>query len=278
MKKRILILLLIILLSNLLLGCNGEKEKIRINTLVMNELETRYDEEFEIKRTFYDDDRSKWVTEVYPKENNIKDKIFFAYVKSDPKERVVENYSSIKKSNLTTLYYKPIMKKIFKEKKIYFWGNMGIHIYNKKEREKLMILKSKNIDSFLKTIPNKMNINIFINIFEDVISTEEKKEKLIKEVWELFKYLKSQNLEWASITVNIYEEEFFKDKDIEHILKVSNWFSRGTREFDVTEYWKKNYAGLWIEEQDYYKIKRIEDIEKLLGYRKDYKKEKRESE
>ena len=271
MKKRILILLLIILLSNLLLGCNGEKEKIRINTLVMNELETRYDEEFEIKRTFYDDDRSKWVTEVYPKENNINEETFFVDVKKDPEERVVENYYFIKVTNLATIYYRPVIKKIFKEKKLYYLSSIGSYATEKLD-------KKKNINDILEKYSKESFITFKILIFEDVTSTEEKKEKLIKEVWELFTYLKSQNLEWASITVNIYEEEFFKDKDIEHILKVSNWFSRGTREFDVTEYWKKNYAGLWIEEQDYYKIKRIEDIEKLLGYRKDYKKEKRESE
>ncbi|BDU51242.1 hypothetical protein [Haliovirga abyssi] len=272
MKRRILLFILLLLVtSTLLTGCENKKEKARIKSLVMNELETRYDEKFEIRRIFYDGKRSKWVLEVYPKENNIDKETFFAFVKKDPKERVIENYSSIKEANLTTIYYKSIIKKIFKEKKLYFWGNMGIHIYDEK-REVLKILKRKKFDFFFENIPNKMHVNIFILIFEDVVSTKKKKEAFIKEVWELFKYLKNQNLEWASITINIYDEDFFKDKDIDHILKVSNWFSSWTSEFDVTEYWKKNYAGLRIEEQDYYKIKSIKDIEKLLGYRRNYKK------
>ena len=252
-------LLLIIFLSNLLLGCNGEKEKIRIKTLVMNELETRYEEEFEIKRMFYDQKRSKWVSEVYPKENNIDDETFFAYVKKDPKERGVENYYFMKVSNLTTIYYKPIIKKKFKGKKIYF--SCGIEEHTKKKLDKY---KYRTIKNLIEKNGKDVVVHFEIYIFEDVVSTEEKKEEFIKEVWELFKYLKSQNLKWASITINIYDEEFFGNKDVEHILKESNWFSSGTSEFDVFEYRRKKKYVLYIEEKDYKNIENIKDIKKRL--------------
>ncbi|BDU50628.1 hypothetical protein [Haliovirga abyssi] len=274
MKKKIIIFLILILG---ILGCKSiditnSKKKLalketRIRALVMNELEGRYNEKFEIRRTLYDKGRDKWKLEIYPLENNIDDETFVAYVKYG--KVVIENYSSIKKANLTTIYYRPIIKKIFKEKKLYFWANMGISIYDER-REKLKILKRKKFDSFFKTIPNKMFVNIFIYIFGDVTSTEAKKEAFIKEVWELFKYLKSQNLKWASITVNIYDEDFFKDKDIDHILKVSNWFSRGTSEFDVFKYRRKKKWVIWIEEKDYKQIKTIDGIRKKLLYEEGY--------
>ncbi|BDU51245.1 hypothetical protein [Haliovirga abyssi] len=259
MKRRILLFILLLLVtSTLLTGCENKKEKARIKSLVMNELETRYDEKFEIRRIFYDDKRSKWVLEVYPKENNIDDETFFAFVKKDPEERVIENYYTIKNSNLTKIYYRPIIKKMFKENKLRFWANVGIGETN------LDTDKIKKIETIFNKIPKITDVRIFIYIFEDVTSTKEKKEAFIKEVWELFKYLKSQNLEWASITVNIYDEDFFKDKDIDHILKVSNWFSSWTSEFDVTEYWKKQTYLLRIREKDYKNIKYIKEIKDKL--------------
>ncbi|BDU50634.1 hypothetical protein [Haliovirga abyssi] len=239
MKRKIIIFLILILG---ILGCksidltNSKKklalEETRIRALVMNELETRYDEKFEIRRIRYDKRRDKWKLEVYPLENNIDDETFIAYVKKDPKERVIANYYSMKISNLTTMYYRPIIKKIFREKKVYYWTGLG-NDTNKS------LKRIKNINKIIKEVPEKLSFHMEMLIFEDVVSTKEKKEAFIKEVWELFKYLKSQNLKWASITINIYDEDFFRDKDIDHILKVSNWFSRGTSEFDVTEYWKK---------------------------------------
>ncbi|BDU50626.1 hypothetical protein [Haliovirga abyssi] len=276
MKRKIIIFLILILG---ILGCksiditNSKKklalEETRIRALVMNELEGRYDEKFEIRRIRYDKRRDKWKLEVYPLENNIDDETFVAYVKKDPKERVIENYPSIKEANLTTIYYRPIIKKIFKEKKLYFWGNMGIHIYDEK-RDSLKILKRKKFDFFFNNISNKMHVNIQILIFEDVTSTEAKKEAFIKEVWELFKYLKSQNLEWASIRIKIYDKEFFRDKDIDHILKVSNWFSRGISEFDVFKYRRKQKYSIWVEEKEYYQIKSLDDMKKQFTVMKKY--------
>ncbi|BDU50632.1 hypothetical protein [Haliovirga abyssi] len=262
MKRKIIIFLILILG---VLGCksiditNSKKklalEETRIRALVMNELETRYDEKFEIRRTLYDKRRDKWKLEIYPLENNINDETFIAYVKYG--KIVLEDYYFMKVTDLATIYYKSTVNKIFKEKKIYYLSSIGSYA-----KEKLD--KKKKIYDILKKYSKESFITFKILIFEDVTSTEEKKEAFIKEVWELFKYLKSQNLKWASITINIYDEDFFKDKDTDHILKVSNWFSRGTSEFDVFKYRDKMIYNLIIWEQDYKRIKTLSDIRNEL--------------
>jgi len=271
--RKTAIRLIFLILMLLLLGCESidriderklDLEDKRIQTLVMKELETRYDEKFEIRRTLYDKRKYKWKLEVYPKENNIENEIFIVDVKKDPKERIVENYYSMKNYNLTTIYYRPIIKKIFKEKNLYFGGNIGTDI---------PVYRVKNIKKEMEVKPEKKKVNLFIYIFEDAVSTEVKKEKFIKEVWELFKYLKRQDLKCASIRIKIYDEEFFEDKDIEHILKVSSWFSTWTSEFDVFKYRRKQKYSMWVEEQEYDAINNIEDMKKqLIFMKKNYQK------
>jgi hypothetical protein len=209
--------------------------------LVMKELVERYDEKFEIRRTAYDKRKEKWMVEVYPLENNIKDETFVAQVTKY--DDVIENYYSIKNANLTTIYYTPIIKKIFKERKLYFWANM--------DSDK-PITKSKDIKREMEEKPEKTYVNMFISIYEDVTSTEEKKEAFLKEVWKLFKYLKSQNLKWASIRIKIFDSEFFKDKVID---KSSEY-----------RYYRKQKYSIWIEEKEYYEIDSFDDIKKQLNY------------
>ncbi|WP_243832434.1 hypothetical protein [Orenia marismortui] len=108
-------------------------------------------------------------------------------------------------------------------------------------------------------------VNIFIYIFEDVITDKEKKEEFLSNVMELLEYLRGQNLKWATIQISIYDEEFFKDKDMDHVLEVSGWFHNGTDEFDVWEYKEKLRYNLLIFKQKYKTIEEKRDIEELIN-------------
>jgi hypothetical protein len=249
-NNKIKILLIIVLIF---IGIKIVKEiKYRIdmkNTkeLVMKELVERYDETFEIKRTTYDKRKEKWMVEVYPLENNITDETFVAQVTKY--DDVIENYYIRKITNLTTIYYTPIIKKIFKETKLYFWTNLGN--YSDKKLDKI-----KSVNNILNDLPEKLSFHINMQVYEDVTSTEEKKEKFLKKVWKLFKYLKSQNLKWASIYIGIYNPDDLNEKEIE-IIKESGGL------YDI----EKEKFYIWIREKEYYEIKTFEDIKNQLESR-----------
>jgi hypothetical protein len=246
-NKKIKIFLLIILAVLGIKVIKDIKYKMDMKNakeLVMKELVERYDEKFEIRRTTYDKRKEKWMVEVYPLENNIKDETFVAQVTKY--DDVIENYYSIKNANLTTIYYQPIIKKIFKEEKLYF------RIGFRTQEANINIKKIKDVNSIFNKYSDKTMVVAKLSIYEDVTSKEEKKEEFLKEVWELFKYLKSQNLKWASIRIKIFDSEFFKDKVID---KSSEY-----------RYYRKQKYSIWIEEKEYYEIDSFDDIKKQLNY------------
>jgi NDP-sugar pyrophosphorylase family protein len=86
-------------------------------------------------------------------------------------------------------------------------------------RAKFKDSKIPTFEELLEYGPEDTYVNIFIYIFEDVITDEKRKKEFLSNVLELLEYLRGQNLKWAQIQVNIYDEEFFKDKDIEYLKR-----------------------------------------------------------
>lgn len=84
----------------------------------------------------------------------------------------------------------------------------------------------------------------------------------MEDVFKLVTFLKDQGVKEARIQIECYDEEFFKDKDIDHILKISENFSSGNGEFDTMEYKFKLRYVLIIEDRELLEINTIEDLEK----------------
>ena len=89
---------------------------------------------------------------------------------------------------------------------------------------------------------------------------------------ELLEYLRNQNLKWATLEVKIFDEDFFKNKDIDFILKESNYFHRGSTKlkYSALEYQSYEVYGLKVSKKEFSKVKTIKGLKDEL-YKQDLK-------
>lgn len=258
MKKRIKIIG-IILLSVLLLislGCK-DKEVKKVKKKARKYLRETYDKEFVIKEVRYIEANKSWELTCAPQDDkNIEFKLRTGG--GIWGQNVNDGYANEILSERCTQYYKPILKDIF-DVKIYLWSNMDTDLK----------VDYKNLPSFKEIITSGSDstyVNIFIYIFENVVSPPERKREFLKNVMELLEYMRGQNLKWGQITIRIYEEEFYEDKDIEYILEETNFFHKGSRklEYNAMEYESYRTYGLGINDDEFFEIETIEELEKEL--------------
>lgn len=232
---------------------NAKAEKVKEEAL--DYLRETYGEEFVIKHVRYISATGVWELTAAPCEEQ--DFLFFIRTGGTFGDLFMTSYSRLRLQAQANKYYEPVVNQIF-GKKQYFFVTMATDAeYDLKN--------PPSFEELLEFGAEETYVNIFIYIFEDVIEVKEKKEKFLASVMELLEYLRGQNLMWGTIQASIYDERFFKDKDIEHILKVSDWFYSGTDEFDVLEYRRKQIYGLRIGRTEFHKIKSIEDLEKKIN-------------
>ena len=249
----------LLLLSFLLLvslGCkNKEAKKIRKKAL--NYLQKTYNKKFIIQDTRFIRQNKVWELTAAPKDNkeiDFKIRTEGIYGKS-----FYEHYPKTKLSIESIEYYKPILRNIF-GRKMYFYSNLTT-------RAKINKKNIPSVSKLLQKHPDSTYVNIFIHIFENVVSPPERKQKFLKNVMELLEYMRGQNLKWGTITVRIYDEEFYKDKDIDYILEETNFFHKGSRKLDYNAMEYESYMkyGLGINNKDFFEIETIEDLEEELN-------------
>ena len=83
---------------------------------------------------------------------------------------------------------------------------------------------------------------------------------------ELLEYLRQQDLKWATIYIKIFDEDFFKDKDIDFILEETDYFHKTSIKFKYSalEYQSYKVYGLRINNQEFFEIETLKDLKKEL--------------
>jgi len=261
-RRRLLrfgVILILVIVLLIITGCanrreyNAKAEKVKEEALEY--LKETYGEEFVIKEYRYISATEVWELTAAPCEDQ--DFLFFIRTGGTFGDLFMTNYSTVRLTSEANKYYEPVVNQIF-GKKQYFYVTTGTEAeYDLKNRP--------SFEELLEFGAEDTYVNIIMYIFEDVIEVKEKKDKFLASVMGLLEYLRRQNLMWGTIQVSIYDERFFKGKDIEHILEVSDWFQMGTDEFSVWEYKRKQMYGLRIGRTKFHKIKSIEDLEKEIN-------------
>ena len=251
--KRILVVLLMVFV---LMGCKGEEQK-RVEKMVLTHLKEKYDEEFYIvdeETRYIKATGGAWEFEVRPESNP--EISFYARTGGTFEGSIMENYYGKILNQEVKGYYKKRINDIFTVKQ---WNRATVGTVRRFDFRPTI---KKVFDEY----SEEMSVNIYIYIFEDVINNGNKKKQLLKETMELLEYLREQNLKWAQIHISIYDEEFFKDKDIDFILKETSFFYKGSVKLDYSarEYESYEVGGLGISRLEFNKIKSIVDLKKEL--------------
>ena len=236
-------------------GCNSLKG-MKKKKEALNYLEEVYKDEFVIKKVKYINMNEVWEMTAAPKKD--KDLEFKVRTGGMFGNEFVSSYSRIKLSYEADDYYKPVIEDVF-GRKIYFYTTMAT-------RAKFKDGKIPTFKKLLEYGSEDTYVNIFIFIFENVINKEKRKENFLANVMELLEYLRGQNLKWATIQIDIFDEEFFKDKDVEFILKETNYFNTGSTKLKYMAFEYRSYKvyGLRIDDQEFFKVKTLNDLESEL--------------
>lgn len=261
--KKIRKYLLFILLLVFFLSCGNQEskkyEEVKEKALIY--LKEGYNEDFIIKDIRYIKPSRVYEMMVVPKDDENSE----FYVKTGGANygsNFVDDYKNLKEAREARAFYKENVAPLFRDVKTRFSGNYQ-YLNNEKPEH-------WTFTEFWEKAPYKLEPIIFIYIFQDVFDDEVKKKRFLEDVFKLVTFLKNQGVKKADIQIQCYDEEFFKNKDIDHILKISRNFSRGTGEFDTVEYWYKQRYALLIEQREFPKINTVEDVSK--EYYKVYEK------
>jgi hypothetical protein len=255
---------ILLIISVVFIGCinldDGKAEATKKKEEALKYLENLYNKEFVIKKVRYIEMNEVWEMTAAPKDN--KDLEFFVKTGGKYGKNFVSDYAKIRLTLSSRKYYESILKKIF-GRKIYFYSNTGT--YTKFKNNKIPTFKE-----LLKYGSEKTYVNMFIYIFEDVVSEKKRQEKFLSNVMELLKYLRNQDLKWATVEVKMFDEKFFKGKDIDFILEETNYFHKGSTKLkhNALEYQSYEVYGLKISEKDFAKVETIRDLKDEL-YKQD---------
>ncbi|WP_018249140.1 hypothetical protein [Orenia marismortui] len=275
-KRKLRLILMLLIVSVMFTGCMVEKvdkeqlakektakERVaKVHREALEYLKDTYNEEFVIKDTRYIRNTKVWELTAAPKA--YPDLEFSVRTGGTFGDQFLASYSRLKLTYQADKYYKPVLKNIF-GKELYFYTTMAT-------RAKFKDNKIPTFEELLDYGSKDTYVNIFIYIFEDIITDKEKKEESLSNVMELLEYLRGQDLKWATIQVNIYDEEFFRDKDIDLILKETKFFHTGSTKlkYNALEYKSYEVYGLRIDDIEFFEIKTLKDLESEL-YKTDKK-------
>ncbi|WP_018249142.1 hypothetical protein [Orenia marismortui] len=278
-KRKLGLILMLLIVSVIFTSCMAEKvdkeqlakqkaakERVaKVHREALEYLKDIYNEEFVIKHTRYIKNAKVWELTAAPKVDQ--DLEFFVRTGGMFGSQFLADYGRRKLIEETKIYYRRIVNKIFKCKHR-SWANMDT------DGEFGYI---PTVEEVLEKTPEDTYVNVFIYIFEDVITDKEKKEEFLSNVMELLEYLRGQNLKWATIQISIYDEEFFRGKDIDYLIKETNFFHKGSKKlkYNALEYQSYEVYGLYISRKEFLKINtvkdyNIKDLEKEI-YKQDLK-------
>ncbi len=267
--KSLTILTFIILIF--LCGCSKKKveyedksQQIAKDTL--NQLKLDYKEDFEIESITYTKENDSYVLFVHPKSEP---DISFRVIKwAMGGNDLIDNYIPLRRALQTRKLFKPFAENI--SSKYLLHGNItGV------EKNRTISGLEDQIEYWEINYPIKdfikkyhKNTRLMVDIFFFFDLNENNKEEVCKKVFEMVKYIQSLEVAEVDISIQFYDEDFFRDKDVVKINE-EEMGPAGMMNFQTQYYDNKNINIIFDENnlKEFKRIKSYKDIEKKIWYK-----------
>lgn len=267
-RNKVLFYILMIL-AIFLTGCKGSQETAtdKVAKETLEQLKKDYNEEFEIESADYVKETDSYTLFVHPKTEP--DMSFRVIKWKKAGNELIDNYIPKRRDAQTNKIFKPFADSI--NNKNLLLALIGQPM--KPQNGDIMRIKdyydmSYTAEDLIKLHKEKIRFVIDIFFFFDL--NEWNRQDVCKKVYEMIKYIQDTGVAEAEISIQFYDEEFFKDKDVVKILK-EEMGPAGMMNFQ-TQYGKYELSTLNIgkdKDSIFTEIKGYRDIENLIWYRQD---------
>ncbi len=271
-QNKVLIMIAIIIFM-LLCGCSKKKAEYedksqQIAKDTLNQLKLDYKEDFEIESITYTKENDSYVLFVHPK--NEPDISFRVIKWAMGGNDLIDNYIPLRRALQTRKLFKPFAENI--SSKYLLHGNItGV------EKNRTISGLEDQIEYWEINYPIKdfikkyhKNTRLMVDIFFFFDLNENNKEEVCKKVFEMVKYIQSLEVGEVNISIQFYDEDFFRDKDVVKINE-EEMGPAGMMNFE-TQYYDNKKVNIIFKEKnlkEFKKIKSYKDIEKKIRYRQD---------
>lgn len=258
------------ILAIFLTGCKSPKEaktdKVAKETL--EQLKTDYNEEFEIESIKYVKENDSYILFVHPK---TEPDMSFRIVKwRMAGNKLIDDYVVTRRTKQGEKLFKPFADSV-NTKNLLFAG-LGQPM-NPKNGDIMRIKDyydmSYSTEDLLKLHKEKIRIVMMMFFFFDL--HEWNREDVCKKVYEMIKYIQDTGVAEVEISIQFYDEKFFKDKDVVKINE-EEMGPAGMMNFDSHYGGKYDLAridiGTELGIKDFKTIKTYKDIENKIRYKK----------
>ncbi len=250
----------LLVLAMFFTGCKDKQEEKNkeIAKQTLEKLKTDYNEEFEIESIKYVTQNDSYILFVHPK---TEPDMSIRVVKWKMAEnKLIDDYVSARRYLQTKKHFKPFAESI--SKKYLISAGIGGIV----EKEEYWDV-NYSIEDLLKKYNRDITLGIDIFYFFDL--NENNTEEVCKKVYEMVKYIQDLNVGQVNISIQFYDEEFFKDKDVVKINE-EEMGPAGMMNFQF-HYGKYELSTLNIGKDKGFKlneIKSYKDIENKIWYKK----------
>ncbi len=258
-QNKVLIMIAIIIFM-LLCGCSKKKAEYedksqQIAKDTLNQLKLDYKEDFEIESITYTKENDSYVLFVHPK--NEPDISFRVIKWAMGGNNLVDDYLDTRRYLQTKKHFRPFAESI--SNKYLISAGIG----NIVKRREYWDMKYP-IEYLIKKYKNDISLGIKIFFFFDL--NENNKEEVCKKVFEMVKYIQSLEVAEVDISIQFYDEDFFRDKDVVKINE-EEMGPAGMMNF-ISQYGQYMHNSIEIDERfPINKIKSYKDIEKKIWYK-----------
>ena len=257
-RNKVLFYILMVL-AIFLTGCKSPQEaktdKVAKETL--EQLKTDYNEDFEIESIKYVRENDSYIVFVHPKtEPDMSIRVIKWKMAGN---KLIDDYVSARRYLQTKKHFKPFAESI--SKKYLISAGLG-GIVKKEEYWDV----NYSIEDLLKKYNKDITLGIDIFFFFDL--NEWNKKEVCKKIYEMIKYIQDTGVAEAEISIQFYDEDFFKDKDVVKINK-EEMGPAGMMNF-ISHYGEYMKNSIEVDERfPINKIKSYKGIENLIWYRQD---------
>ena len=256
-RNKVLFYILMIL-AIFLTGCKGSQETAtdKVAKETLEQLKKDYNEEFEIESADYVKETDSYTLFVHPKTEP--DMSFRVIKWKKAGNELIDDYVQTRRYLQAKKYFKPFADSISERHLI---SAAVVSILDKKEYWDMQYSIENLIKMYNKDITVGMDIFYFFDLHEW------NKEDVCKKVYNLIKHIQDSGIGKLNLSIQFYDEKFFKDKDVEKILK-EDMGPAGMMNFQSTYSAKYKTVNIIFEEkkiEELKKIKSYKDIEKKYG-------------
>ena len=265
--KSLTILTFIILIF--LCGCSKKKveyedksQQIAKDTL--NQLKLDYKEDFEIESITYTKENDSYVLFVHPKSEP---DISFRVIKwAMGGNNLIDNYIPTRRDAQTNKIFKPFANNINKKNLLFAAVGDPMKDGENVTDDRVYNNMKYSINDVIKLKKDEIRIVMLMFFFFDL--NENNKEEVCKKVFEMVKYIQSLEVAEVDISIQFYDEDFFRDKDVVKINE-KEMGPAGMMNFE-TQYYDNNKVNIIFKEKtlkEFKTIKSYKDIEEKIWYK-----------